>query len=59
MAFASPHVTAIAVEATEFPDLARTYRVSLIWPADKADPALQGASASLTLVFTALAGTSA
>ena len=28
MAFASPHVTAIAVEATEFPDLARTYRVS-------------------------------
>lgn len=36
----------------------RTYRVSIIWPADKADPALQGATASLTLVFTALAGTS-
>ena len=28
MAFASPHVTAVAVEATEFPDLARRYRVS-------------------------------
>jgi Thioredoxin domain len=28
MAFASPHVTAIAVEATEFPDLVRRYRVS-------------------------------
>jgi hypothetical protein len=38
---------------------ARTYRISVIWPADKADPALQGATASLTLVFTALAGTSA
>jgi predicted DsbA family dithiol-disulfide isomerase len=28
MAFASPNVTAYAVEATEFPDLARRYRVS-------------------------------
>jgi predicted DsbA family dithiol-disulfide isomerase len=28
MAFASPHVTAFAVEATEFPDLARRYMVS-------------------------------
>ena len=28
MAFASPHITALAVEATEFPDLARKYRVS-------------------------------
>ena len=28
MAFASPHVTAVAVEATEFPDLARKYRVT-------------------------------
>jgi predicted DsbA family dithiol-disulfide isomerase len=28
MAFASPHITAVAVEATEFPDLARKYRVS-------------------------------
>ncbi len=28
MAFASPHVTAVAVEATEFPDLARRYQVS-------------------------------
>jgi glutaredoxin-like protein len=28
MAFASPHVTAYAVEATEFPDLARQYQVS-------------------------------
>lgn len=28
MAFSSPHVTAFAVEATEFPDLARRYRVS-------------------------------
>jgi len=28
MAFASPHVTAYAVEATEFPDLARKYRVT-------------------------------
>lgn len=28
MAFASPHISAVAVEATEFPDLARTYQVS-------------------------------
>ena len=28
MAFASPHITAFAVEATEFPDLARRYRVT-------------------------------
>jgi len=28
MAFASPHVTAVAVEATEFPDLARKYHVT-------------------------------
>ena len=28
MAFASPHVTAVVVEATEFPDLARKYRVT-------------------------------
>ena len=28
MAFASPQVTAFAVEATEFPDLARRYRVT-------------------------------
>jgi predicted DsbA family dithiol-disulfide isomerase len=28
MAFANPHITAIAVEATEFPDLARKYRVT-------------------------------
>lgn len=28
MAFASPQVTALAVEATEFPDLARRYRVT-------------------------------
>jgi hypothetical protein len=28
MAFASPHITAYAVEATEFPDLARRYRVT-------------------------------
>ena len=28
MAFASPHITALAVEATEFPDLARRYQVS-------------------------------
>jgi hypothetical protein len=28
MAFASPHVTAVAIEATEFPDLARKYRVT-------------------------------
>jgi hypothetical protein len=28
MAFASPHVTADAVEATEYPDLARRYRVT-------------------------------
>jgi glutaredoxin-like protein len=28
MAFASPHITAYAVEATEFPDLARQYRVN-------------------------------
>ena len=28
MAFASPNITALAVEATEFPDLARRYQVS-------------------------------
>jgi len=28
MAFASPNITAVAVEATEFPDLARKYRVT-------------------------------
>ena len=28
MAFVSPHITAFAVEATEFPDLARRYRVN-------------------------------
>jgi predicted DsbA family dithiol-disulfide isomerase len=28
MAFASPYITATAVEATEFPDLARKYDVS-------------------------------
>ena len=28
MAFVNPRITAIAVEATEFPDLARKYQVS-------------------------------
>jgi hypothetical protein len=28
MAFANKHITAVAVEATEFPDLARRYRVT-------------------------------
>ena len=28
MAFANPHITAYAVEATEFPDLARRYGVN-------------------------------
>ena len=28
MAFASPNITSVAVEATEFPDLARKYHVS-------------------------------
>jgi thioredoxin-related protein len=28
MAFANPNITAYAVEATEFPDLARRYRVT-------------------------------
>jgi Thioredoxin domain len=28
MAFANPNITAFAVEATEFPDLARLYQVS-------------------------------
>ena len=28
MAFAKPHITAVAVEATEFPDLARQYQIS-------------------------------
>ena len=30
MAFVSPKLTAYAVEATEFPDLARRYRVSAV-----------------------------
>ena len=30
MAFENPHITAIAVEATEFPDLARRFRVSAV-----------------------------
>lgn len=28
MAFANPQITALAVEATEYPDLARKYRVT-------------------------------
>ena len=28
MAFANPNITAVAVEATEFPDLVRRYRVN-------------------------------
>jgi predicted DsbA family dithiol-disulfide isomerase len=28
MAFANEHITAFAIEATEFPDLARRYRVT-------------------------------
>lgn len=28
MAYANPNITAVAVEATEFPDLARKYQVS-------------------------------
>jgi predicted DsbA family dithiol-disulfide isomerase len=28
MAFVNPHITAFAVEATEFPDLARRYQVN-------------------------------
>lgn len=28
MAIESPHITAVAVEATEFPDLVRRYRVN-------------------------------
>lgn len=28
MAFSNPHITATAVEATSFPDLARRYRVT-------------------------------
>ena len=28
MAFANQHITAYAVEATEFPDLARKYRIT-------------------------------
>jgi Thioredoxin domain len=28
MAFANPHITAYAVEATEFPDMARRYMVN-------------------------------
>ena len=30
MAFANPNITAYAVEATEFPDLARRYQVSAV-----------------------------
>ena len=30
MAFANPNITAFAVEATEFPDLARRYQVSAV-----------------------------
>ena len=30
MAFESPNITAVAVEATEFPDLSRRYRVSAV-----------------------------
>ena len=30
MAFANPNITAYSVEATEFPDLARQYRVSAV-----------------------------
>jgi predicted DsbA family dithiol-disulfide isomerase len=30
MAFENPNITAVAVEATEFPDLARRFRVSAV-----------------------------
>jgi predicted DsbA family dithiol-disulfide isomerase len=30
MAIESPNITAVAVEATEFPDLARRYRISAV-----------------------------
>ena len=30
MAFANPYITSFAVEATEFPDLARSHRVSAV-----------------------------
>jgi hypothetical protein len=30
MAFANPNITAYAVEATEYPDLARRYRVNAV-----------------------------
>ena len=36
----------------------RTYRVTVSWPADQADPSLQGATAQLQLAWTAIAGMS-
>jgi hypothetical protein len=38
------------------PGADQTYRVTLLWPASATNPALQGASTSVTLSFTATAG---
>jgi len=57
MAFVSPHITAYAVEATEFPDLARRYRVNGV-PKTVVDEEIEilGALPESAFVEQALAG---
>ena len=59
MAFANPHVRAFAVEATEFPDLARRYRVNGV-PKTIVDEEIEilGALPEDDFISEALAGSS-
>ena len=59
MAFANPNITAFAVEATEFPDLARRYQVNGV-PKTVVNDAIEilGALPQDAFVQQALAGVS-
>ena len=59
MAFANPNITAFAVEATEFPDLARRYQVNGV-PKTVVNDAIEimGALPQDAFVEQALAGVS-
>jgi predicted DsbA family dithiol-disulfide isomerase len=60
MAFASPHITAYAVEATEYPDLARRYHVTGVpKTVVNDDVEILGALPQDAFVQQALAGVSA
>lgn len=57
MAFASPQITATAIEATEYPDLARRYRVTGV-PKTVIDDSIEilGALPEDTFIEQALGG---